>query len=40
MRSVHRQRNGQQRDKEIDLRNVVDADTPADFLIKIYHLTK
>ena len=36
LRSVRRQRDGQQRvaDKEIDLQHVVDADMPADFLIK------
>ena len=36
LRIVRRQRDGQQRvtDKEIDLRHVVDADMPADFLIK------
>ena len=40
LRSVRRQRDGQQRvaDKEIDLRHIVDADMPADFLIKTYHL--
>ena len=40
VRSVRRQRDGQQRvaDKEIGLRHIVDADMPADFLIKIYHL--
>ena len=40
LRSIRRQRDGQQRvaDKEIGLRHIVDADMPADFLIKIYHL--
>ncbi len=40
LRSVRRQRDRQQRvaDKEIDLRHVMDADMPADFMIKIYHL--
>ena len=42
LRSVRRQRGGQQRvaDKDIDLRHVVDAKMPANFLIKIYHLNK
>ena len=40
LQGVRRQRNKQQRfaNKEINLRHVVDADMPADFLIKIHHL--